>query len=70
MPLHNSLLALRAIKGEQVSIEPPEVHYIRSLAPALDVAELYKQLDELRADRDAWKSQAQRLALRVPPLRR
>ena len=67
MQLHNPLLVLRAIKGGEA---PAEVHYIRPVAPAVDVAELYKQLDALRADRDAWKHQAQRLALRVPPLRR
>jgi hypothetical protein len=33
------------------------------------VTELYKVIDELRADRDAWREQAQRLARREPQRR-
>lgn len=74
--LHN---VLRTIKDGQVSntkdqaVEPAEVHHIYPVATkAADrkMAELYKLVENLRADRDAWKDQAQRLALRVPPLRR
>ena len=81
MQLHNPLLALRAIRSGQVSdtknqaaVEPDaERHHIYPIATtAADarMAELYKLVDDLRADRDAWRDQAQRLAVRVPPLRR
>jgi hypothetical protein len=75
MPLHKPLLLLRAIKGGKNSdtrgqvVEPAEVHRIYPVATAAAdarVAELYKLVDDLRTDRDAWREQAQRLALRAP----
>jgi hypothetical protein len=65
---------LRAINDTKDSkVEPAEVHRIYRVAPATTdarVTELYKLVDDLRADRDAWREQAQRVALRVPPRRR
>ena len=72
MTLHR-LLLLRAIKGGKVPdtndqiVEPAEVHRIYPAASAAvdaRVIELYKLIDDLRADRDAWREQAQHLARR------
>jgi hypothetical protein len=78
MLLHKPLQLLRAIKGGNRSdtkdqvVEPAEVHRIYPVATAAvdaRLADLYKLVDDLRADRDAWREHAQRLALRVPPSR-
>jgi hypothetical protein len=79
MTLHERLLLLRAIKSgkhprynpaDVCGIEPAEVHRLYPAARAAVDAravELYNKLihDDLRADRDAWRGQAQRLARRV-----
>jgi hypothetical protein len=74
----NKIRALRAITGEKVSetkeefVAPAELHRVYPVATiATDamVAELYKVIDDLRADRDAWREQAQRIALRAPQRR-
>jgi len=79
MPLHKPLLLLQAIRGGKSAdtpnqvIEPAEVHHLyHGVAAAADarIAELYKVVDDLRADRDAWREQAQRLAMRPLPRRR
>ena len=79
MPLHNPLLLLRAITGGKASDtteqagEPASVHQLYPITTAAAdarFAELYKQIDDLRADRDAWREQTQRLALPPPPRRR
>jgi len=79
MPLHKPLLLLRAIRGGNTAdakdqvVEPAEVHHLYPVATAAGdarMAELYKMIDDLRADRDAWREQAQRLALRPPARRR
>jgi hypothetical protein len=61
---------LRAITGGKVSDkkddEPSEkvdrVYPIATTVADGIVTQLYKVIDELRADRDAWREQAQRLA--------
>jgi hypothetical protein len=74
MTLHRRLLLLRAIKGRNIPdtndqiVEPAEVHRIYPAASAAVDAravELYKLIDDLRADRDAWREQAQYLARRA-----
>ena len=68
---------LRAITVAKVSDkkddEPSEtVDRVYPIATAVAdgiVTQLYKVIDELRADRDAWREQAQRLAQRPPQWR-
>jgi hypothetical protein len=71
MMLHNRILRLRALQNRNIAetnnqiVEPAQVHRIYPAAVDVRTLELYKLIDELRADRDAWREQAQRLALRV-----
>jgi hypothetical protein len=76
MPLNKSLLLLRAITGGKTAdnqVVPAEVHHLYPVATAATdarFADLYKMIDDLRADRDAWREHAQRLAMRPPSRRR
>jgi hypothetical protein len=63
---------LRAITGGKISEgndQADRVYPIATAAADAVVTELYKVIDELRADRDAWREQAQRLAQREPQRR-
>jgi hypothetical protein len=74
MTLHRRLLLLHAIKGRNIRdtndqvVEPAAVHHLYPAASAAVDArtvELYKLIDDLRADRDGWREQAQYLARRA-----
>ena len=63
---------LRAITGGKISDgndQADRVYPIATAATDAVVTELYKVIDELRADREAWREQAQRLAQREPQRR-
>jgi hypothetical protein len=61
MTLHKLLL----LTGGKAADTEPEVQHIYPAPADARFAELYKQIEDLRADRDAWREQAQRLALRA-----
>jgi hypothetical protein len=64
MTLHDRLMLLRAIQGENIA-DTNDPYPAATAAVDARTVELYKLIDELRADRDAWREQAQYLARRA-----
>lgn len=63
--------AFRAFPASKRSVTAPvEQSATPSVTPvsALEVALLREQIADLKADRDAWRTQAERLLLTAPPL--
>src|SRR5262245_16638509 len=61
-----TLPKLLQFTGGKASDTEPIVQHIYPAPADTRFAELYKQIEDLRADRDAWREQAQRLALPAP----